>query len=100
MMSPGIYKHPFKDMELLGPYYYTDGEYCWDRDTWKYVVKYHVTLPQEFIDKVMSDRGTEFLELFYKSDESWGKEIGKLKERPNTVCLLPEDAGDSSLEDF
>ena len=33
LMSPGIYKHPFKpETDLLGPYLYTYGKYCWDRD--------------------------------------------------------------------
>jgi hypothetical protein len=100
LVCMGIYKHPFKDKELLGPYYYTDGEYYWDRDAWKYVIKYHVTLPQEFIDKVMSDEGTEFLEKCAASDESWTKTIKDWKENPNMVCFLPENAGDLSLDDF
>ncbi|MBR4621911.1 MAG: hypothetical protein IKO44_00090 [Ruminococcus sp.] len=100
MMCMGIYKHPFKEMKLLGPYWYCDGEYYWDRDAWKYVVKYHVKLPEEFIAKVMSDEGTEFLEKCSNSDESWTKEIDKLKGRPNTLCLLPDDAGDLKLDDF
>ena len=66
----GMYKHPFKEMELSGPYWYNDGEYCWDRDTWKYVLKYHVTLPQDFIDKVMSEKGTAFLDKCAGSDNS------------------------------
>ena len=96
----GIYKHPFKDQDLLGPYWYTDGEYYWDRDAWKYVVKYHVTLPQAFVDKVMSEEGTAFLEKCMESDESWAKNIQSLKARPNTLCLMPDDAGDIDLEDF
>jgi hypothetical protein len=31
-------------------------------DTWKYVLKYHVTLPKEFIDHVMSEEGIAFME--------------------------------------
>lgn len=96
----GLYQHPFKDMQLCGPYWYSDGEYYWDRDAWKYVVKYHVTLPQKFIDKVMSDEGTAFLEKCSKSDASWAKKIQELKECPNTLCLLPENAGDYALDDF
>lgn len=100
-MCPGIYQHPFKkDVTLLGPYSYTDNEYCWDRDAWKYVVKYHVTLPQAFIDKVMSDAGTAFLEEFAKSDESWGKAFEEWKKKPNVVCLLPDNAGEISLDNF
>lgn len=100
LVCMGLYKHPFKDMQLCGPYWYTDGEYFWDRDTWKYVVKYHVTLPQDFIDKVMSDEGTVFLEKCAESDESWSKRIKELKESPATLCLMPENAGDYSLDDF
>lgn len=102
MMSPGIYEHPFKEgKELLGPYWYTDGEkYFWDRDTWKYVVKYGLKLPKDFIDYVMSEKGTEFLKKFDTETNSWSNEINKMKEMPNTLCLLPDDAGDEALEDF
>ena len=62
LMSPGVYSHPFKEGEtLLGPYRYGDGKYCWDRDTWKYVLKYHVKLPQDFIEHVLAEEGTAFL---------------------------------------
>ncbi len=100
LVCMGLYKHPFKDVQLCGPYWYTDGEYFWDRDAWKYVVKYHVTLPQNFIDKVMSDEGTAFLEKCAESDESWSKKIKELKESPATLCLMPENAGDYSLDEF
>lgn len=100
IVSMGIYQHPFKDMTLLGPYWYTDGEYYWERDTWKYVLKYHVKLPDAFIDKVMSDVGTAFLESCAESDESWQKRIKAFKENPNMICLMPDDAGDIPLEDF
>ena len=102
LMSPGIYEHPFKKgVDLLGPYLYTDGHFWWDRDTWKYVVKYHVTLPQEFIDHVMSDAGTEFLESCMEDEESWSGTIKDWKDSErNGLCLLPEDAGDMELDDF
>lgn len=32
LVCMGMYEHPFKDMQLCGPYWYTDGEYFWDRD--------------------------------------------------------------------
>jgi hypothetical protein len=80
MVCMGLYQHPFKDMQLCGPYWYTDGEYFWDRDAWKYVLKYHVTLPQDFIDKVMSDEGTAFLEKCAENDDSWSRRIKALKE--------------------
>ena len=101
MMSLGLYEHPFKPgTTLCGPYTYTDGYYYWDRDTWKYVLKYHVTLPQEFIDHVMSDAGTEFLEEQAKNNNSWVDRIKDLKEQEGTLCLLPEDAGNIELDDF
>ncbi len=100
MVRMGTYKHPFKDRTLLGPYWYTDGEYYWERDTWKYVLKYHVTLPDAFIDKVMSDAGTAFLEKCAQSDESWSKRIKEFKERPNMLCLMPDNAGDIPFEEF
>lgn len=97
----GLYKHPFKeDVTLSGPYWYSDGEYCWDRDAWKYVVKYHVKLPQSFIDKVMSDEGTEFLEKCKLSDDSWAKRIQYDKKYGKGINLMPDDAGDEPIEKF
>lgn len=100
LMCMGVYDHPFKKMQLLGPYWYTDGEYYWDRDAWKYVLKYHVTLPQEFIDKVMSEKGTAFLEECAECNNSWSKAIRNWKEQPNTLCLMPDDTGDCSIDSF
>lgn len=98
-MSPGIYSHPFNnEVSLLGPYLYTDGKYIWDRDTWKYVIKYGLTLSNEFVDYVMSDEGTEYLQ---KHHVDWGDVINnKLAAKPNFICLLPEDSGDVPLEKF
>ena len=100
-MSPGIYKHPFRtNRTLLGPYIYTDGAYRWDRDTWKYVVKYGLILPDDFIEYVMSEKGTEFIERQIKSRNSWENTIEEMKKSPNGICLLPDDAGEVSLDDF
>jgi hypothetical protein len=58
LMSPGIYEHPFESgRQLPGPYALTDGHFWWDQDTWQYVTQYHLTLPQAFIDHVMSPEG-------------------------------------------
>lgn len=101
LMSPGVYEHPFRPgTRLLGPYLYTDGKYCWDRDTWKYVVKYHVTLPQDFIDHVMSDEGKAFIGKFGAQPASWTGFIENRKEQEDSLCFLPADAGDISLEGF
>jgi len=101
MMCPGIYEHPFKPgKELLGPYFYTDGKYFWDRDMWKYVVKYHVTLPEDFIDYIMSGAGDDFLESFYSHPDSWSGTIKKWKNEERGLCLLPDDTGNIDLSDF
>ncbi len=102
VMSPGLYAHPFKkEITLCGPYFYGDGKYMWDRDTWKYVVKYHVTLPQDFVDHVMSDEGTRFMEEngHYCSD-SWYQTIeDNYGDKPH-INELPKDAGDIPLDEF
>lgn len=101
MMCLGIYNHPFKaDTQLLGPYTYSDGYYYWDRDTWKYVLKYGLVLPQEFIEYVMSDEGTEFIEQHIKDEDEWSLAIKQWKQSENGLCLLPDDAGNIALEDF
>ena len=101
LMSPGVYDHPFKPgKRLLGPYLYTDGKYYWDRDTWKYVIKYHVTLPQEFIDHVMSEEGASFIERFIDQSDSWSHAIKEWNKRHGYLCLLPSNAGSAELKDF
>ena len=93
VMSPGIYDHPFKKGEtLLGPYIYTDDKYVWDRDTWKYVKKYHLRLPEEFIEYVMAKDPKEIVD----NRESWNK---KFKEW-GVNSFLPENGGDVKLDDF
>ena len=77
----GSYQHPFKDQPLLGPYLYTDGEYYWDRDTWEYVLNYHVKLPDVFITKVMSEAGTDFLERCAKEDEALRRRVNIFKKK-------------------
>ena len=101
LMSPGIYEHPFKPgTRLLGPYMYTDGKYFWDRDLWKYVVKYHVTLPEEFVNYVMAGDGDAFFEEFIDKSASWSETIKQWKKKKGVICLLPDDAGDKELSDF
>ena len=91
---PGLYQHPFhEETTLCGPYVYTDGYYYWDRDTWKYVLKYGLTLPQQFIDHVMTDEASIFLNQNHNGD--W-----HLAEHPNTLNLLPKDSGDIPLDQF
>lgn len=101
MVCMGIYDHPFKpETQLLGPYYYTDGHYYWDRDTWKYVLKYGLVLPEEFINHVMSKAGTHFIEERMNQDDQWSETIKQWKKKKDFLCLMPENAGNIDLEDF
>lgn len=101
VMFPGIYDHPFRTgVHLLGPYCYGDGHYWWDRDAWKYVVKYHVRLPREFVDYVMSGAGDEFLQAHKPSASSWYDAIEDANGGMSHGNYLPRDAGDVGLEDF
>lgn len=101
VMSPGIYEHPFKPgVRLLCPDWFTDGKYYWDRDTWKYVVKYGLVLPEDFIDHVMSEEGTAFLRKCSAEAESWSSVIKEWKEQPDSLCLIPDNIGDKELKDF
>ena len=101
LMGSGVYNHPFKpEIELLGPYTYTDGLYYWDRDTWKYVVKYHVMLPAAFVDHVMSEEGKAYLDAFYQNPGSWNDAVNDWKNQADIISLLPEDTGDMELDNF
>ena len=101
LISPGIYDHPFKPGKTLHvPYLYTDGKYYWDRDTWKYVIKYHVTLPQEFIDHVMSVEGAAFIERFIDQSDLWSQVIKDWNKRHGFQCLLPSNTSAAELKDF
>ena len=97
----GIYDHPFKEgCKLCRPHNYADGKYAWDRDTWKYVVKYGLILPQDFIDHVMSDEGTHFIEKRLKEENSWSTVIKQWKQQEGCLCLMPDNAGDIDLDKF
>lgn len=102
---PGLYKHPFKDGEkLAGPYVYTDGYFHWDKDTWKYVLKYNLTLPKEFIEFVMSDDGdkklTELVNELIDNNESWSDSIKEYKKKQGYKYLLLGPEGNKELRDF
>lgn len=90
LACPGIYEHPYRpDIRLGGPEYYTDGHFYWDRDTWKYVLKYGFTLPPEFIDHVMSDSGTAFIDAAIDKSKLWCSAIKSFKKKQGFRCFLP-----------
>ena len=62
-------------------------------------MKYGLTLPQDFIDHVMSDEGTRFLEEQGILQESWDKKIAEW-ETDGLVSFLPNNAGSVDVEDF
>jgi len=100
-MSPGIYEHPFKPgKRLLGPYCYTDGHFWWDRDCWKYTAKYHVRLPREFVDYVMSGKGDKFMKSHSPNPSSWFNRIEELYGDTPHGNFLPRNAGNVDLKDF
>ena len=63
-------------------------------------MKYGLKLPQEFIDHVMSEAGTRFIESYIEKDESWSTSIREWKKEQGAACFLPDDAGDVELEKF
>lgn len=83
-----IYEHPFiKGKTCTGKTYMTDGKYCWDLDTLEYVLNHDLVLPQDFIDHIMSDYGTEFLNRCTKVRNF--KEAWRIyKTKPNQPCLI------------
>lgn len=96
-VAPGIYEHPFRpEKELRGPCLYTDGTYYWDSDAWKYAVKYHVALPQAFIDHVMSPEGTALFEQFLEQSDNEPDAIEAWRENPDALT----DAEKAELESF
>jgi len=79
LVCPGVYDHPFiEGRKLFGPNKCTDGKFFWDSDTWKYVLKYNLTLPQEFIDYVMSEAGDLLFKIFshYQEEGELPESIG------------------------
>ena len=101
MACPGVYDHPYKHgIRLSGPEYATDGIYYWDRDAWKYVLKYGFVLPQEFIDHVMSDAGTAFIEAAIDKSDLWCAAVKPFKKKQGFRCFLPDSDEIKRLDRF
>lgn len=101
LTSPGVYKHPFiESRTLFEPDQCTDGRFCWDRDTWKYVFKFNLLIPQEFIDHVMSDQGDSFIEHCIDHNDSWSTTIKRWKKSQGYIVFLPGKSQLDSLKDF
>ena len=59
----GLYNHPFEeDVKVPGPYFLFDGTYKWERYLWLYASKYHVEIPQEFIEHTRKPESRKWLE--------------------------------------
>jgi hypothetical protein len=84
---------------LGGPCLDTDGKFVWDSETWKYVVKYGLMLPQIFIDHVMSEAGTRFLEEQYGKN-GWNGVIKEWRYENGKDCFLPVRDPEKDLADF
>ena len=64
------------------------------------VIKYGLVLPQTFIDHVMTEEGTKFIEQQIDANESWSDTIKQWKKREGFISLIPFDERDSELKDF
>ena len=63
-----------------------------------------MTLPEEFINYVMSDDGdkklTELGNEFIEQNQSWSDSIKELKKKQGYKCLLLGPEGNKELRDF
>ena len=101
LTAPGVYQHPFiRTRTLPGPDKCTDGRFFWDRDTWKYVLKYNLILPQEFIDHVMSEKGDAFISYCIDRNDDWCEPIKQWKKKQGYVSFLPSKALLDTLYNF
>lgn len=63
-------------------------------------MKYHLTLPEDFIEYVMSEDGSAFLESCHYGVDSWYQAFEKSFADKRHMNFLPEDAGDVKLDEF
>ena len=99
--APGIYEHPFMSgRNLFGPYISSDDIYAWERDTWKYVLKYGLKLPQSFIDYVMSEEGTKYIENYAKKDKVFSEILKKYNEDPKNLTVHVEGEDGIPYDEF
>ncbi|MBQ5754667.1 MAG: hypothetical protein IIV90_03260, partial [Oscillospiraceae bacterium] len=94
--------HPFKPgVKLDNLFYKDDYGYCWDGHTWKYVLKYGLTLPEEFIAHVMSEEGTAYINQCIDQNPNWSDAMKKWKkEHQGYLCLMPTREEIKKLEYF
>jgi len=101
LTSPGVYSHPFiEGKKLFGPDICTDGTFFWDRDTWKYVLKYNLTLPRMFIDHIMSEKGDIFISHCIDCNDDWCEPIKRWKKKQGYISFLPSKELLESLDKF
>lgn len=99
--APGIYEHPFiSGKNLFGPEISSDDIYAWERETWKYVLKYGLKLPKSFIDYVMSEKGTKYIENHAKMDEIFAEILKKYEEDPKNLTVYVEGENGVPYDEF
>lgn len=76
------------------------GRFWWDRNCWKYAAKYHVMLPQEFVEYVISGTGDKLLESYATDTSSWSDRIEERCKNTLHGNFLPKSAGNLDLKDF
>ena len=76
------------------------GRFWWDRNCWKYAAKYHVMLPQEFVEHVISGTGDKLLESYATDTSSWSDRIEEHCRNAPHGNVLPKSAGNLDLKDF
>ena len=76
------------------------GRFWWDRNCWKYAAKYHVMLPQEFVEHVISGTGDKLLESYATDTSSWSDRIEEHCRNASHGNFLPKSAGNLDLKDF
>ena len=97
----GIFSHLYKpDIRFYGKTVYSDGLYVWDNFTWKYVMKYNLRLPESFIDHVMSEEGTAFIEKAIDESKLWSVTVKKYKKQLGYRCFIPTQSELRELDNF
>lgn len=95
-----LMQHPFKSDKSISCHRYGDEMYTWYKDTWKFVVKYGLQLPKEFIDKVMSLESDIYFQNMIHILYGDKPLLEKHKQSLGYKCFLPSHSQLKELKDF